>query len=778
MTNKPMIPTRPLHPGMGVAVAERTVLRKLDPETGEIVMHDALEAGAPFRWEAWGEVAHRVATGNSMLCPDADEEAEEYALLRDFIAQGKTLMSGRHLQHGDSEQPERNLEVFTNCATSANTFSLFYLLLNGSGVGRSYDDDMMLVDWDNAPTVVCVLDSSHPDFDFSAHTSVRDAKHIYGEGRGTYWFTVPDTREGWAQALEVWENAAFQKIHRDKVLILDFSAVRAKGSPIRGMQNRPSSGPVPLMNAFAKAARLKGSGLAPWRQAMYMDHYFAECVLVGGARRAARMSTKYWKDRTVLDFIKVKRPIEYAGMSRNQVIEYRNQRVEAGMLNPEPFLWSSNDSVTVDEEFWKYVRMDKSHKDYQGEDAVWARKVFNTIMDCSYGDGTGEPGLINVDKLNAKKDTFKKLAKNGYIGGPKYTPREDSELYLHRIAKRAQAKKYFMIVNPCGEIPLSLLGGYCTIADVVPYHCDSLEEFEQVARAVARALIRTNTMDCLYKAEVTRTNRIGVGLTGVHEFAWKFFGLSFPDLVDYDRSKEFWDALQSVSQAVAEEASVYADYLGVEVPHTVFTIKPSGTVSKLFGLSEGWHLPSMKFYLRWVQFRNDDPLVQEYVKNGYPHRVLETYRGHTIVGFPTQPVLSDIMPDDKIVTAGEASPEDQFKWLQLGEKYWISGAGENLGGQVSYTLKFDPETVSFQTFKKMVTKYLPTIKCCSVMPQTDNVAYEYQPEETITKADYEAVAAAIKVALAEDVDRASVSCDGGACPIDWEDGEKRQATEV
>jgi hypothetical protein len=35
------------------------------------------------------------------------------------------------------------MEVFTNCATAANTFLLFYLLLNGSGVGRAYDDDMI-----------------------------------------------------------------------------------------------------------------------------------------------------------------------------------------------------------------------------------------------------------------------------------------------------------------------------------------------------------------------------------------------------------------------------------------------------------------------------------------------------------------------------------------------------------------------------------------------------------------------------------------------------------
>lgn len=760
---------RPLHPGMGQAVAERTVLRKLDPEDStRIVPYDKLVEGAPYRWETWAEVAERVALGNSMLAGDRKEQMEEYALLRSAIAQGKTLMSGRHLQHGDVEQPGRNLEVFTNCATAANTFSSFYLLLNGSGVGRSYDDDMMLVNWDNAPSLICVLDHTHPDFEYGRHISVRDAEHMYGTGTDVLWFKVPDTREGWAQAVELWENAAFQKIHRDKLLILDFSLVRAKGAPIKGMQNRPSSGPAPLMDAFANAHRLKGARLPRWRQAMYMDHYFAECVLVGGARRAARMSVKYWKDKTVLDFIKIKRPIEYGKKTRQQVIDFRAERIREGLPTFEPFLWSSNDSVGVDAEFWKYVKDTSIDTDI----AKWARKVYKTVVDCQYGDGTGEPGLINLDRLNAKPEGFKALAKAGYVGGPKYQPFEESELYLHRLVTKAQKKKYFMIVNPCGEIPLSLLGGYCTIADVVPYHCDSVEDFVEVAKAVTRALIRVNTMGALYSAEVKRTNRIGVGLTGVHEFAWKFFGYTFHDLLDESKTMDFWLTLQSVAQEVRDEAEIYSKKLGVEVPHTMFTVKPSGTVSKLFGLTEGWHLPAMKFYVRWVQFRNDDPLVEQYKAAGYPTRELIQYAGHTIVGFPTQPVLSDIMPEDRIVTAAEATPEEQFRWLQLGEQYWLQGAGDDVAGQISFTLKINPEEVDFAELNRMTKEYMPTIKCCSIMPQASSSAYEYQPEQMVTKAHFEQVAAAIQHALTEDIDKAHLTCDSGACPIDYSDDPK------
>jgi ATP cone domain len=94
------IPYRRLAAGMGQAVAERTILRK--KETGE--------------WETWGDVADRVAFGNASLMDSPNYPSEsEYQILRKHLANANTLMSGRHLQHGDADQKSRNMEVFTNC---------------------------------------------------------------------------------------------------------------------------------------------------------------------------------------------------------------------------------------------------------------------------------------------------------------------------------------------------------------------------------------------------------------------------------------------------------------------------------------------------------------------------------------------------------------------------------------------------------------------------------------------------------------------------------------
>jgi ribonucleoside-triphosphate reductase (formate) len=738
--------SRQFYPGMGEAVAQRTILRT--KEDGVL--------------ETWADVAERVADGNTSL---GLEGREEYEKLKTHLSNATILMSGRHLQHGDASQDQRSGELFTNCSTSFTSFILFYLLMNGSGVGRSYDDDLMTVDWNNAPQVRCVLSENHPDFDFSAHESVDEATHKYNGDKDVFWWVVEDSREGWAQALEVWEHAAFEKIHKDKTLILDFSNVRPRGTPIQGMQNRPASGPVPLMNAFNKASTVKGVDMPKWRQAMFIDHAFSECVLVGGARRSARMSTKFWKDPGIIEYIKLKAPLHDGGRG---------------------FLWSSNNSVTVDAEFWEQAAIKNTYANY----------VFNCITECSYK--TGEPGIINVDKL--KQDVTGLKAGNKLSPHHKYKLREETEVYIKRLSLRSGSKKYMMITNPCGEVALNLQGGYCVIGDLAPYHADTLEEVLDSARVLTRALIRVNTMNYLYDAEVKRTNRIGVSLTGVHEFAWKFFNCSFHDLISYDGNDDctplrndcdgysdkdavrnisiksmrnkaagFWLLLAELRQTVVSEAIIYSKKLGLNTPHTMLTVKPSGSVSKLFGLTEGWHLPSKAWYLRWVAFSSNDPLVAQYQRYGYPTKELKTYKNTTIVGFPTQPVISGLVPADKLVCAAQATPEEQYKWLQLGEKYWL---GETFGNQISYTLKYNPEAVTLTEFRKMLLEHQSKIKCCSVMPQMDNSAYEYQPEQDVTKAEFEALIQKISSVLTEEVDYEHIGCSNGACPVDFSERAK------
>ncbi|MBN7759802.1 ribonucleoside-diphosphate reductase [Nitratireductor aquibiodomus] len=804
--------SRDFFPGMGQGVAERTVSRLILTDEAKLewlgktdvalnphdpaykawwsalnltfphlTIHD--DPNAPHmgrepetRREKWGDVALRVAEGNSSLDPNCSDLEE----LRFHIAEGTILLSGRHLQHGDARQKDRPMEVFTNCSTSMFRSLLFKLLLSGSGVGSSYDDDLITVDWTKQPRVVCVIENTHQDVlagRINGYLTPRDAKHLYANDR-VFHHIVEDSREGWAKAIELIEVHTYQE-HTDWVLLLDFSRVRGFGEPIKGMQNRPASGPGPLMGAIANVARLRGSEMPAWMAAMFADHYLAECVLVGGARRAARIATKYWKDEGIFDFIDLKRPLEFLNKDWNEIDEMTSSGAYFGS-----FLWSSNNSVAVDDEFYDCLRRAKQkmrHGHELDHWESWAYKLNEAMKRRQYHDMTGETGFLNVSKLDVNTDGLEKYVHTPFAGSSKYQTSAVFQDMQKELAAKVLAHPYQFIVNPCGEIVLFILGAFCVIGDLALFHAEDAHDEEQAVRHITRALIRTNLMPSIYSHEVKRTNRIGVSLTGILEWAYDRYGLSFRDLIEIDpegeeivdangehmpapstRALKAWLRLKHLANIVDEEAERYSASLGVVAPHTRRTIKPAGTTSKLFGLTEGAHLPALREYLRWVQYRSDDPLLDDYRAKGYPVRELKSYQGTTIVGFPTAPVICTM---GDVVTAGEATPEEQFRWLRLLETFWV---GREHGNQVSYTLKYDPKKVSFAEYSDVMDRNINTVRAVSVLPQVETLSYEYQPEEPLTKQRYEAIVASINEQMAEDVDKVHVDCAGGACPVDFD----------
>ncbi|MFO1028219.1 MAG: recombinase [Acetobacteraceae bacterium] len=774
------LPARPLDAGMGVAVARRTVFRPADQD-------------------CFGRVADRVAAGNMALLGRelTDADRLEQARLRNAIATGTLLTSGRHLQHGDHEQPSRNMEVFTNCATAIASFAKFYLLLNGSGVGRSYDDALTVVDWAQAPALLLYLSPEHPDFphddeslcrfgremnvlawDATAATAdLSPVRAFLRDNLVTDRMQVPataichsieDSREGWAKAVEILEAMAFRG-ERHQTLCLDFSQIRRAGSPIRGMQGRPASGPISLMRAFINIRRdvvARAADMPLWEQALLIDHHLSVEVQVGGARRAARMATKAWRDPDVLRFIRSK---------------------------SEGGLWTANHSVMVDADFWRHVHAPDAVEPL----AAHAKAVFEEATRCAWING--EPGFINGDKLEDHRTGTawdKPVYEDGRdFRGSRYRVGEAAGL-LAEASRRAAASDFPVTTNPCGEIALHVTGGYCVIADYAPLlACPApLDEIfpgdppadvaalwdarvEDAVRLGVRFLMRANGMDALYAEEVARTNRMGVGPTGLHEWAWLRFGFDFNDLLDEQKSAPFWALLERFSSAAKDEASAYAAELGLARPVTVTTVKPAGTTSKLFGLTEGAHLPARRQYLRWVQFKGtrdhetgewsvgSDPLLAEYAMRGYPMRTLKTFPGMTVVGFPTVPLLLRLGLGERSVTAGEATPAQQYRWLQLLERYWI---GDEQGNQVSYTLKIFTDRHDLDSFRDIVREQQPTVRCCAVLPSRPDheLGYEYLPEEEISAEQFDAIVSGIdRSAPVEGIDLAHLQCLSGVCPL-------------
>lgn len=784
-----------------------TAFRPLDPGQGEAIFRRTYQRSV----EDWGGASDRVSFGNVSLVDPNPHTNVEYHRMRAAMRRGVLPMSGRHLQQGDAQQATRPMEVFTNCSTAPWTWGKFYLLLNGSGVGRYYANALAVVDWRNMPDVALVI-GKVPEGYTGAHLTPGEYHPEYLKARSQgfhnrdtflrdldsdsrreshrphYLFTVPDSREGWAQAVEMLESMAFDGSYKNHLVILDFSEVRPEGAPIGGMQDRPASGPLPLMHAIQDIYRLKSGSMKPWKQAMYTDHYTARTVQVGGARRAARIAVKPWTDplEDVLEFITIKRDDNLAGGDG---------------------LWSSNNSVGVDAEFWHLVRSAGAKlADRYGVSAavVLSRKekkawsIFEAASRAAYEHGNGEPGWLNLDKLH-QDDTGLEVYDDGiFAQSDRYTPLPMTGKLSGALVDAVKGLQYKYIVNPCGEISLFVLGGFCVIADVVPFHADTLEEAEEALRLATRALMRVNLMESLYSKEVHRTNRIGVGLTGIFEFAWKFFGLTFRDLIeDYDRLLEvagwmdndawadvhklslkalpFWKWLYHARSLVVQTATEYAAELGVPVPHTMLTVKPSGTVSKLWGITEGLHLSAFKEYLRWVQF---DKLAQadtimEYEAKGYPVKWdlinaqgVNVYPSVAVVGFPTRPLIRTLgIPEERFVTASEVSFEEHFKWVSLVERFWL---GEEYGNQVSYTAKFDKRNTSYEEYTRVISTWMPEVKAIAVLATDDYAATEaifgYAPEQSISAEEYEALVQVI-TQMEETITDDDIRCLGGACPI-------------
>jgi hypothetical protein len=425
-----------------------------------------------------------------------------------------------------------------------------------------------------------------------------------------------------------------------------------------------------------------------------------------------------------------------------------------------------------------------------------ALTVFEEVTRCAYING--EPGLINADMLNDHKTGQawqKPVNEDGRdFRSTRYQVDEAAAL-LADCSRRASTARFPMTTNPCGEIPLHVTGGYCVIADYAPLLACPVDHagltpgeispelaaewdqrIEESVRLGVRFLIRANTMDALYGEEVRRTNRIGVGPTGLHEYAWVRFGLDFNDLLDEAKSAPFWAQMARFSEAAKQEADLYADELCVARPFTVTTVKPAGTTSKLFGLTEGVHLPARRQYLRWVQFKGTkdsagnwskdaDPLLADYEAKGYPIRALKTFPGMSIVGYPTLPLIQRLGIGQRVVTAPEATPEDQYKWLSLIERHWI---GAERGNQVSYTLKLYTDKVDLESFRDMTLREQPEIRCCSILPSKPDhqLGYEYLPEEQVAQGRFAYIVENIRdEALHQAIDMKTLECASGACPI-------------
>jgi len=201
-----------------------------------------------------------------------------------------------------------------------------------------------------------------------------------------------------------------------------------------------------------------------------------------------------------------------------------------------------------------------------------------------YESKSGERGIYNLDAVRKHIDKFGRRESSKVAG-----------------------------TNPCGEILLRA-NQFCNLTEVVidaEDTAESLSEKVRIATILGTWQSTLSTFKYIRKTWQSNTEEerlLGVSLTGI--FGNKLTGTLHKNL------PSLLDSLREV--AVGENAAE-ADKLGINHSTAITTVKPSGTVSQLTGVSSGIHPWYSEYYIRSVRADNKDPLTAFLKDFGVPN---------------------------------------------------------------------------------------------------------------------------------------------------------------
>jgi adenosylcobalamin-dependent ribonucleoside-triphosphate reductase len=130
--------------------------------------------------------------------------------------------------------------------------------------------------------------------------------NIKKPSEGTFNFQIPDSREGWVEALKYVLEAFFLG---NQTPTFDYSKIRAAGVPIRGFGGI-ASGPAPLKEMLEDIQKILDKRIGKTITSVdIVDimNYIGKCVVAGNVRRSAEIALG---DPTDLDFVTCKQDEE------------------------------------------------------------------------------------------------------------------------------------------------------------------------------------------------------------------------------------------------------------------------------------------------------------------------------------------------------------------------------------------------------------------------------------------------------------------------------------
>lgn len=330
-------------------------------------------------------------------------------------------------------------------------------------------------------------------------------------------------------------------------------------------------------------------------------------------------------------------------------------------------------------------------------------------------------------------------AKNGEPG---YFWLENAQNYGRMIdGFNPDADPYVRGTNPCSEQSLESYE-ICNLVETFPSRHDSYQDFEKTCKYAyiyAKSVTLVPTHNPRINQIINRNRRIGISQSGIIESFQK-----------HGRREHFnWcDNAYEFIKALDKEYS--RGWLGVPVSIKSTTVKPSGSVSLLPGVTPGIHYAHSKYYYRTIRIDKTSSLIEPLKKAGY--RVEESVYGDNtwVVYFPVHEENFDRSKTD-------VSIWEQLENAAQMQYYWSDN-------QISVTVTFKPEEAN--QISKALEMYETRLKSVSFLPLTDH-EYEQAPYQEIDEAEYlKAVAKLKPLVLVGDTHEAEEKfCTTEACEI-------------
>lgn len=251
----------------------------------------------------------------------------------------------------------------------------------------------------------------------------------------------------------------------------------------------------------------------------------------------------------------------------------------------------------------------------------------------------------------------------------------------------------------------------CCLVETFPGLHDSFEDFKKTlkyAYLYAKTVTLMPTHDDRTNTVMMRNRRIGCSMSGITQAMQKFGRRNF--------FSQFCDAGYKY---LRELDQVYAEWLCVRPSIKITSVKPSGTVSLLPGVTPGIHFPHARYYIRRVRLQDTSPLVQKLKDAGYPVEADKYSPNTVVVSFPVEERNFDRSKDD--VTLWE-----QLELAAQMQQFWADN-------QVSVTVTFKPSEA--KDIKYALEMYETRLKGVSFLPLEDH-GYEQAPYETIPPEQY------------------------------------------